>query len=71
MISPSLVNAASGLSREVASAVKTSPANSSNSKMTNFSIAAIMNSATSNGGRRRPSEEAKTFNNVGKLLIYR
>ena len=50
--------------------MKTSPANSS-SKMTNFSIAAIMNSASSNGGRRRPSEDAKTFNNVGKLLIYR
>ena len=70
MISPSLiVSAASGL-REAA-AVKTSPnsANSNSSKMTNFSIAAIMNSATSNGGqKRRPSsEEVKAFRHNGKL----
>ena len=69
MISPSLiVSAASGL-REAA-AVKTSPnsANSNSSKMTNFSIAAIMNSATSNGGqKRRPSsEEVKAFRHNGK-----
>ena len=79
MISPSLVTAASGLNsstREAANTVRTSsPANSnsSNSKMTNFSIAAIMNSAkatTINGGQRRPSEETSNYKIKNGKIIY-